>query len=114
MATYLCLFKDLTEAEELYDKLTKKVGSLGGSAAGNINQRAKDMKKEAEDLLKKATEGLEKLKSMCQSSFRVVCVTFWLCCETSTAESTLILASTAHSVSLGFMQPALKTFCSYL
>lgn len=68
MATYLCLFKDLTEAEELYDKLTKKVGSLGGSAAGNINQRAKDMKKEAEDLLKKATEGLEKLKSMCQST----------------------------------------------
>ena len=61
----LCPSKCLSEAEELYDKLTKKVESLGGSAAGNINQRAQDMKKEAEDLLRRATTGLDKLKSMC-------------------------------------------------
>ncbi|XP_031421824.1 laminin subunit beta-1 [Clupea harengus] len=58
------LNEGLSEAEELYDKLTKKVESLGGSAAGNINQRAQDMKKEAEDLLRRATTGLDKLKSL--------------------------------------------------
>lgn len=39
--------------------------SLGGESGGlnNINQKAKDMKKEAEDLLNKATKGIEQLRS---------------------------------------------------
>ncbi|XP_063064024.1 laminin subunit beta-2 [Engraulis encrasicolus] len=58
------LQEGLSEAEQRYDELTKKVESLGGGAVGNINQRAKDMKKEADDLLTKAKEGIKKLKKL--------------------------------------------------
>lgn len=42
-----------------------KVESLDGETGGlnSINQKAKDMKKEAEDLLNKASKGLEQLRS---------------------------------------------------
>lgn len=36
-----------------------------GGADGNVSQKATDMKKDAEELLKKATNGMETLKSMC-------------------------------------------------
>lgn len=39
--------------------------SLGGESGGlnSINKRAMDMKKEAEDLLNKASKGIEQLRS---------------------------------------------------
>lgn len=42
-----------------------KVDSLDGVSGdlNSINQKAKDMKKEAEDLLSKATKGIEQLRS---------------------------------------------------
>lgn len=41
-----------------------KVDSLGGESEGlNINKKAMDMKKEAEELLNKASKGIEQLKS---------------------------------------------------
>lgn len=41
-----------------------KVDSLGDSGDLNsINQKAKDIKKEAEDLLNKASKGIEQLRS---------------------------------------------------
>lgn len=46
--------------------------SLGGESGGlnSINQRAKDMKKEADDLLGKATSGMKQL----ESEFTMLCV----------------------------------------
>jgi len=42
-----------------------KVDSLGGASGdlNHVNQRAKDIKKEAEDLFGKATKGIDQLKS---------------------------------------------------
>ena len=42
-----------------------KVDSLGGESGGlnNINQRAMDIKKEADKLLNKATNGIKQLES---------------------------------------------------
>uniref|UniRef100_A0A671QX29 Laminin subunit beta-1-like n=1 Tax=Sinocyclocheilus anshuiensis TaxID=1608454 RepID=A0A671QX29_9TELE len=51
-----------------YKELIEKVDSVGGTGEGDINQRAIEMKKEAEELLKKATVGMETLRSMCSSA----------------------------------------------
>lgn len=67
----MCVSQELTNAENLYNELKEKVGSVGG-ADGNVNQKATDMKKEAEDLLKKATKGMETLKSMCTTVLNLV------------------------------------------
>nr|XP_055044545.1 laminin subunit beta-2 [Misgurnus anguillicaudatus] len=56
------LQEELSKAENLYNELKEKVDSVGGE--GNVNQRATDMKKEAEDLLNKATKGMQKLKNL--------------------------------------------------
>uniref|UniRef100_A0AAR2J0A5 Laminin, beta 2-like n=1 Tax=Pygocentrus nattereri TaxID=42514 RepID=A0AAR2J0A5_PYGNA len=53
------------KAESRYKELKDKVDSLGGAGAGNITQKAIDMKKEAEALLKKVNKDMEALKSMC-------------------------------------------------
>uniref|UniRef100_A0A667ZMI4 Laminin, beta 2-like n=1 Tax=Myripristis murdjan TaxID=586833 RepID=A0A667ZMI4_9TELE len=55
----------MNETEERYRELQKKVESLGGESGGldSVNERAKNMKKEAEDLLNKANKGIEQLKS---------------------------------------------------
>lgn len=57
--------QSLNDTEEQYSKLQKKINTLGGGAGGlgNINKKAMDMKKEAEDLLNKATKGIEQLRS---------------------------------------------------
>ncbi|KAI7793829.1 laminin subunit beta-2 [Triplophysa rosa] len=57
------LQEELTNAENLYNDLKEKVDSVGG-ADGNVNQKATDMKKEAEELLNKATKGMETLKKL--------------------------------------------------
>ncbi|XP_043080121.1 laminin subunit beta-2 [Puntigrus tetrazona] len=58
------LQEDLVNAENLYKKLKEKVDSVGGTGEGNISQKAIEMKKEAEDLLKKATTGMETLRKL--------------------------------------------------
>ncbi|XP_056304742.1 laminin subunit beta-1 [Danio aesculapii] len=58
------LQEELTNAETLYKQLKEKVDSAGGTGEGNVNQKAIEMKKEAEDLLKKATMGMETLKKL--------------------------------------------------
>lgn len=63
----LCVvIQRLNETEDLYKDLQMKVDSLGGASGGlgNVNQRAKEIKKEAEDLLTKANKGIETLRSM--------------------------------------------------
>lgn len=63
----LCVvIQRLNETEDLYKDLQMKVDSLGGASGdlGNINQRAKEIKKEAEDLLTKADKGIENLRSV--------------------------------------------------
>uniref|UniRef100_A0A672SL20 Laminin subunit beta-2-like n=1 Tax=Sinocyclocheilus grahami TaxID=75366 RepID=A0A672SL20_SINGR len=55
---------ELVNAENLYNELKEKVDSVGGTGEGNISQKAIEMKKEAEELLKKATTGMETLRSM--------------------------------------------------
>lgn len=57
--------QSLNDTEERYSKLKKKINALGGGTGGlgNINKKAMDMKKEAEDLLNKATAGIEQLRS---------------------------------------------------
>lgn len=59
------LLQSLNDTEKRYRELLMKVDSLGGESGGlgNINQKAKDMKKEAEDLLNKASRGIEQLRS---------------------------------------------------
>ncbi|XP_030624313.1 laminin subunit beta-2 [Chanos chanos] len=58
------LQQDMTKAEALYKTLNEKVDSLGGAAGGNISQRAENMKREAEDLQKKASQGIDTLKKL--------------------------------------------------
>lgn len=57
-------YQEMSKAESLYKELKDKVDSLEGSGAGNITQRAIQMKNEAEALLKKANKDMETLKSM--------------------------------------------------
>ncbi len=58
-------------AENLYKELKEKVDSIGGTGEGDISQKAIEMKKEAEDLLKKATTGMETLRSMCPNALNI-------------------------------------------
>lgn len=57
--------QSLDDTEQRYRELQMKVDSLGGDTGGldRINQKAKDIKKEAEDLLNKASKGMEQLRS---------------------------------------------------
>jgi len=65
---HVCVYQELTNAENLYKELKEKVDSVGGTGEGNVNQRAIEMKKEAEELLNKATMGMETLRSMCPTA----------------------------------------------
>lgn len=58
------LQEELVNAENRYKELKEKVDSVGGTGEGNISQRAREMKKEAEELLKKATTGIDSLKRL--------------------------------------------------
>ncbi|XP_016138604.1 laminin subunit beta-1-like [Sinocyclocheilus grahami] len=58
------LQEELANAENWYKELIEKVDSVGGTGEGDINQRAMEMKKEAEELLKKATVGMETLRKL--------------------------------------------------
>ncbi|XP_071205207.1 laminin subunit beta-1-like [Salvelinus alpinus] len=62
----LGLEQRLNETEDLYKDLQMKVDSLGGASGnlGNVNQRAKEIKREAEDLLTKADKGIETLRKL--------------------------------------------------
>jgi len=64
---WFCLvvsFQGLNETEERYQELQEKVASLGGAGGLDwVNQKAKDMKKEAEDLLSTANKSIDQLKS---------------------------------------------------
>lgn len=67
-----------------------KVDSLGDSGGlNNINQKAKDIKKEAEDLLNKASKGIEQLRS---EYMKLLSVPFtstllsMICCENKQKE----------------------------
>ncbi|XP_038867518.1 laminin subunit beta-2-like [Salvelinus namaycush] len=62
----LGLEQRLNETDDLYKDLQMKVDSLGGASGdlGNVNQRAKEIKKEAEDLLTKADKGIETLRKL--------------------------------------------------
>lgn len=55
----------LNDTQERYDTLQKKIGSLPGEAGSvvNINQKAMDMKSEAEELLDNAIKKIEQLRS---------------------------------------------------
>lgn len=55
----------LNDTEKRYETLQKKVGSLTGESGTiiNINQKAVDMKSEAEELLDKAVKKIEQLRS---------------------------------------------------
>lgn len=55
----------LNDTEKRYETLQKKVGSLTGESGTiiNINQKAMDMKSEAEGLLDKAVKKIEQLRS---------------------------------------------------
>lgn len=59
------VFQSLNDTEKRYQELQMKIDSLGGDSGGlnNINEKAMAIKKEAEDLLNKATKGMEQLKS---------------------------------------------------
>lgn len=58
-----CL-QSLNATEKRYQELQMKVDSLGDAGGlNNVNQKAKEIKKEAEDLLNKATKGIEQLRS---------------------------------------------------
>lgn len=73
-ATHLAtsLKQSLNDTENRYQELQRKVDSLGGESGGlnNINQKAKDMKKEAEDLLLKASKGIEQLRKL-EKKFKI-------------------------------------------
>ncbi|XP_042568965.1 laminin subunit beta-1-like [Cyprinus carpio] len=58
------LQEELANAENKYKELKKKVDSVGGTGEGDINQKATEMKKEAEELLKKATKDMETLRNL--------------------------------------------------
>lgn len=55
----------LNDTEKRYETLQKKVSSLTGESGTiiNINQKAMDMKSEAEELLDKAVKKIEQLRS---------------------------------------------------
>ena len=55
--------QSLNDTEKRYRELQMKVDSLGPGNLTNINQRAGDIKKEAENLLNKANKGMEQLRS---------------------------------------------------
>uniref|UniRef100_A0A4W6G241 Laminin, beta 2-like n=1 Tax=Lates calcarifer TaxID=8187 RepID=A0A4W6G241_LATCA len=57
--------QSLNDTEKRYRELQMKVDSLGGEAGGlnTINQRAMDIKKEADNLLNKAKSGIRQLQS---------------------------------------------------
>lgn len=59
------VFQSLNDTEKRYQELQMKINSLGGDSGGlnNINKKAMAIKKEAEDLLNKATKGMEQLRS---------------------------------------------------
>ncbi|TNN38678.1 Laminin subunit beta-2 [Liparis tanakae] len=65
------LEQSLNETEERYRELQGKVESLGGASGdlNHVNQRAQDIKKEAEDLFGKATKGIDQLKKL-EKKFR--------------------------------------------
>ncbi|XP_070766889.1 laminin subunit beta-1 [Enoplosus armatus] len=67
-ATHLAssLEQSLNDTEKRYHELQMKVDSLGGDSGGlnSINQKAMDIKKEAEDLLNKASKGIEQLRKL--------------------------------------------------
>ncbi|XP_045065518.1 laminin subunit beta-2-like [Coregonus clupeaformis] len=67
----LGLEQRLNETEDLYKDLQMKVDSLGGASGdlGSVNQRAQEIKKEAEDLLTKADKGIETLRKL-EKKFR--------------------------------------------
>ncbi|TSM04853.1 Laminin subunit beta-2 [Bagarius yarrelli] len=58
------LTKNLSHVEKRYKELKDKIDDLGGTAMGNITQKAQDMKNEAENLLKKVNKDMETLKKM--------------------------------------------------
>ncbi|XP_034394038.1 laminin subunit beta-2 [Cyclopterus lumpus] len=60
------LEQSLNDTEERYRELQVKVDSLGGASGdlNSINQKAKDIKKEAEDLFGKANKGIDQLKKL--------------------------------------------------
>ncbi|TRY90633.1 hypothetical protein DNTS_003700 [Danionella cerebrum] len=58
------LQEELQTAENLYKELKKKVEVVGGTGDGDVNQKALEMKREAEELLKKATSGMETLRKL--------------------------------------------------
>lgn len=59
------VFQSLNDTEKRYQELQMKIDSLGGDSGGlnDINKKAMAIKKEAEDLLNKATKGMEQLRS---------------------------------------------------
>ncbi|XP_040008988.1 laminin subunit beta-1 isoform X2 [Xiphias gladius] len=67
-ATHLAssLEQSLNNTEKRYRELQTKVDSLGEESGGlnSINQRAMDIKKEADDLLNKATNGIKQLEKL--------------------------------------------------
>ncbi|XP_061592831.1 laminin subunit beta-2 [Cololabis saira] len=64
------LEKSLNDTEKLYQQLQMKVESLGGDAGdANIHQKAKNMTREAKDLLDKAQRGIQDLDKL-QQRFR--------------------------------------------
>ncbi|KAJ4933887.1 hypothetical protein JOQ06_006696, partial [Pogonophryne albipinna] len=59
------LERSLNDTEKRYQELQMKVDSLGDvGGLNNVNQKAKEIKKEAEDLLNKATKGIEQLRKL--------------------------------------------------
>lgn len=59
------LEEGLNQTEVRYRELQEKVDSLGGSGGlDRVNQKAKDMKKEAEDLLSTANKSIDLLKKL--------------------------------------------------
>lgn len=62
---YCVVSQSLNNTEKRYRELQMKVDSLGGESGGldSINKKAMDIKKEAEDLLNKASKGIEQLRS---------------------------------------------------
>ncbi|KAJ8257557.1 hypothetical protein GJAV_G00186910 [Gymnothorax javanicus] len=60
------LDRDLKDTEAKYKELQDKVNALGGGAQGlgDVGKRASEIKKQAEDLLVKATKGMEMLHKL--------------------------------------------------
>lgn len=58
------LEQSLNDTERRYHELKMKLDSLGSGDLSDIDQKVKDMKKEAEDLLNKASKGIEQLSKL--------------------------------------------------